>query len=231
MILKINEYSQALELRKSGQSIRYIAKTLKISTSTASVWCKEIELTTEQKLKLNAKSTNTELLRSYAQKRHLDKVDRNDKAFSKANLEISELSNNELFLTGLALYWAEGFKNISEGRVGFCNSDPRMIKFMMAWFRNVLKIPDLDFTLRAEFNISHAQRQQEIENYWSVITGIPIDQFNKPYLQKSVLLRNYLNAATYYGVLRIRIRKSTHLLPKLRGWIEGLSGSINELAT
>lgn len=231
MLIKINEHSEALILRKSGESIRSIAKKLKISTSTASLWCRAIELTTDQKTKLSLKSANIELLRSYANKRHHDKISRNQKVFEEAKSEINKLNSNEIFLSGIALYWAEGFKNLSEGRVGFCNSDPRMITFMMFWFRNILKIPDSDFTLRAEFNITHSQRQKEIEYYWSKITGIPLAQFNKPYFQKSMLLRNYPNKHTYYGVLRIRIRKSTHLLAKFRGWIEGLSVSISAETT
>lgn len=231
MPTKIKEYSQALDLRRSGVSIRSIAKKLKISTSTASIWCRNIQLTTDQKTKLSLKSVNIELLRTYAQKRHQDKLDRNQEGFDKAKSEIKKLNGNELFLTGLSLYWAEGFKNISEGRIGFCNSDPRMIKYMMYWFRNILKIPDSDFTLRAEFNIAHSERQKEIENYWSELTGIPLLQFNKPYFQKTILLRNYPNKNTYYGVLRIRIRKSSHLLAKFRGWIEGLSEIINEKTT
>lgn len=228
MVIKIHEYGQALGLRKSGRSIRSIAKQLKVSTSTASLWCREIELTTDQKINLSLKSANTELLRRYANKRHEDKIIRNKDIFEKAKGELTKLTNNELFLSGVALYWAEGFKNISEGRVGFCNSDPRMIKFMMFWFRNILKISDSNFTLRAEFNIIHSKRQQEIENYWSELTGIPLVQFNKPYFQKSVLLRNYPNKDIYHGVLRIRIRKSSHLLARFRGWIEGLSNTINE---
>lgn len=223
MLIKIKEHAQALELRKSGKSIRSIAKKLKISTSTASIWCRNVHLTTEQKTKLSLQSINTELLRKYAHKRHEDKINRNNKIFDDAQSEINKLSINEMFLAGLALYWAEGFKNISEGRAGFCNSDPRMIKFMMFWFRNVLNIPDSDFTLRAEFNITHSERQKEIEDFWSNITQIPLAQFNKPYLQKSVLLRNYPNRDTYNGVLRIRVRRSSHLLAKFRGWIEGLN--------
>lgn len=223
MPIKITEHSQALELRKAGRSIRSIAKQLKISTSTASVWCRTIQLTEDQKLVLFSKSANTELLRNYANKKHTDKLQRYKSTFDQAKQKINKVTENELFLTGVALYWAEGFKNISEGRIGFCNSDPRMIKYMMFWFRNILKIPDSDFTLRAEFNISHTGRQKDIELYWSEITKIPLDQFNKPYLQKSMFMRIYPNTDTYYGVLRIRIRKSTHLLAKLRGWIQGLS--------
>lgn len=220
---KIEKYNQAVLLRKSGESIRAISKRLKISTSTASLWCRNIELSFEQKAILASKSANIELLRFHANKRHEDKINRNKEIFEKARLDIQKLNKDELFLAGIALYWAEGFKNLSEGRIGFCNSDPRMIKFIINWFKKVLKIPKSEFILRAEFNIEHLNRRSEIEDYWSKVTGIPKFQFNNPYLQKSKFLRDYSNRGAYYGVLRIRVRKSSALLVRLRGWIEGLS--------
>lgn len=146
--------------------------------------------------------------------------------FQEARSEIKSLSGRELFLTGLALYWAEGFKNEKEGKLGFCNSDPKMIKFMIRWFKIALKIKPEDFILRAEFNESHKDRTKEIENYWSKLTEIPLTQFNKSFYQHSVWKREYPNRNTYFGVLRIRVRKSSELLNKMRGWINGLSNSL-----
>lgn len=227
----INKYHQARLLRKAGHSIRDIANQLKISSSTSSIWCKDIALSSKQRVKLDYKPEVINRLRFYAEKRHNDKLTRNKVIFNLAQGSINKLRKNEFFLIGLALYWAEGFKNISEHRVGFCNSDPRMIRFMMSWFRNSLNIPEENFTLRAEFNFEHASRQIEIENYWSELTGIPLSQFNKPYLQKAKLLRDYPHRGKYFGVLRIRIRKSSVLLEKIRGWIEGLSTAFPKVST
>lgn len=217
------KYEQARILRGQGWSIRQIAKHLKISTSTSSIWCEDIELLPEQRSALDSRGVHAKLLREFARQRHTDKLSRHNQIHNQAKKEIKSLSNNELFLIGLALYWAEGFKNIKEHRVGFCNSDPRMIELIMCWFRYSLKIPDNDFTLRVEFNISHKDRKDEIEDHWSKITDIPLSQFNSPYLQKTNQIKNYSDRGIYYGLLRIRIRRSSELLVQLRGWIEGLS--------
>lgn len=223
MIRDTIKYSSAIELRQSGKSIRNIASTLKISTSTASIWCRDVILTLKQQESLNFRGQNRLFLKQYSQKRHEDKIKRHASLLTTSKREIQKLNKEEMFKVGVALYWAEGFKNIREGRVGFCNSDPRMIKFIMYWFRKSLNIPDQDFILRVEFNIQHQERKDEIERYWSAITKIPLSQFNKPYLQRTNQIRDYKNRGPYYGMLRIRIRRSLNLLVKLQGWIEGLS--------
>lgn len=226
MINQIDKHNQAILLRQSGVSIRSIAKKLIISSSTASLWCRHILLNEEQLQQLKSRPKDIERLRLLSKKRHLDKINRHQKIHQTARNNMKPMTDEEFFKAGLALYWAEGFKNISEGRIGFCNSDPRMITFMIAWFKKILNVPIEDFTLRAEFNIEHLARKDEIELYWSNLTKIPLSQFNKPYLQKSKVLRDYSKKGTYYGVLRIRIRKSLAQLVQIRGWIDGMSASI-----
>lgn len=219
----IDKYNQARKMRQAGESIRRISQLLHISSSSASIWTRNVELSEMQKTRLAKRGNSAEQLRKFANERHEAKIQNSKKVFDESKNEIKKLKENELFLVGLALYWAEGFKNKQEQRVGFCNSDPRMINFIMKWFRETLKISDENFTLRAEFNQIHKNRQDEIENYWSVLTNIPKSQFNRPYLQKTKWNRDYSKRDKYCGLLRIRIRKSSQLLIKFRGWIEGLA--------
>jgi len=219
------EYEKALILRKAGKSIKKIAAILSVSVSIVSVWCRRVELTEQQKEKLKRRKVNIRHLRRLAKKSHLEKILRVKKLTRDAQTEIKTLTNLELFLTGLALYWAEGFKSIKEGRLGFCNSDPRMIKFMIKWFKKALKVKNEDFILRTEFNESHKERTEEIKAFWSKLTNMPLLQFEKPFYHRSTWLRDYSNRDNYFGVLRIRIRRSSELLNKMRGWINGLSNA------
>ena len=219
------EYEKAITLRKTGKSITKIAKLLGVSVSIVALWSRGVELTEEQKEKLKRRKVRVRHLRRLAKQSHLEKVLRVKKLLKDANAEIKPLSDQELFLTGLALYWAEGFKSIKEGRLGFCNSDPRMIKFIIRWFEKALKIKRENFILRTEFNQTHKDRTEEIKSFWSKITSIPLDQFEKPFFHRSTWLRDYSNKGDYYGVLRVRVRKSSELLNKTRGWINGLAHS------
>ncbi len=220
------EYEKALVLRKTGKSIKKIAAILGVSVSIVSVWCRGVELTEQQKEKLKRRKVNIRHLRHLAKQSHLEKISRVKRLFEDSLAEIKPLTGNELFLTGLALYWAEGFKSVKEGRLGFCNSDPRMIKFMLRWFQKALKISKKSFLLRTEFNESHKDRTEEIKSFWSQLTQVPLTQFEKPFYHHSVWLRDYPNREDYFGVLRIRVRKSSELLYKTRGWIKGLSNAV-----
>lgn len=220
------EYEKAIALRKKGISIKKIAKLLGVSVSIIAVWSRDVELTEEQKEKLKRRKVRVRHLRRLARQSHLEKVSRVKKLLKDANAEIKHLSDQELFLTGLALYWAEGFKSVKEGRLGFCNSDPRMIKFIIKWFEKALKIKRENFILRTEFNETHKDRTEDIKNFWSKLTNMPLNQFEKPFYHRSTWLRDYTNRGDYYGVLRVRVRKSSELLNKTRGWISGLSKAI-----
>jgi len=219
------EYKKALILRRTGKSLKKIATKLGVSVSIVSAWCREVELTEQQREKLKRRKVNIRHLRRLAKQSHLAKISRIRKHFEDSFAEIKPLTDNELFLTGLALYWAEGFKSVKESRLGFCNSDPRMIKFMLRWFQKGLKISKQNFLLRTEFNESHKDRTEEIKIYWSKLTQIPLSQFEKPFYQRSAWLKDYPNREDYFGVLRIRVRKSSELLYKTRGWIKGLSNA------
>lgn len=220
------EYEKAIALRKTGKSITKIAKLLRVSVSIVAVWSREVELTEKQKEKLKRRKVRIRHLRRLARQSHLEKVLRVKKLLKDAHAEIKPLSDQELFLTGLALYWAEGFKSVKEGRLGFCNSDPRMIKFIIKWFEKALKIKREDFILRTEFNETHKDRTEEIKSFWTKLTKIPLNQFEKPFYHRSTWLRDYSNRGDYYGVLRVRVRKSSELLNKTRGWINGLTQAI-----
>lgn len=52
---KLAEKLKAQELRVKGFSYKEILQTINVSKGTLSVWCKDIELTDEQKLRLLSK--------------------------------------------------------------------------------------------------------------------------------------------------------------------------------
>ena len=227
MIRKITEYKRALELRRKGRSIRRIAKLLNISPTTASSWCKPVQLSLKQLENLLKSKSRISHLRKLAKIKHKQTLIKVNALIEKSKAEINNLTDREFFIAGLSLYWAEGFKSLKEKRLGFCNTDPKMIKFMIKWFKKAIRIKSEDFILRTEFNESHRDRAEEIKNFWSRITNIPRNQFEKPFYHRSNWLREYPNRDKYFGVLRIRVRKSSELLNKTRGWINGLTSRIN----
>ena len=118
-------------LRRRGLSLNQIVKKTGIPKSTLRGWIKDVPLTLEQQNILKIKSySSLQEGRVNAQKKFKQiRFMKEKELFDKGKNEIGTLNNRELFIAGISLYWAEGFKNKHEKRLGFCNSDPKMIKF------------------------------------------------------------------------------------------------------
>ncbi len=71
-------------------------------------------------------------------------------------------------------------------------------------------------------NESHEYRIDEIVQHWADIFGIDKSIFQKSFYQKAKWQKVYEHPEEYFGVLRIRVRKSSDFLRKIHGFIEGL---------
>lgn len=214
---------EARGLRRAGDSIKEIAKKISVSTSSVSIWCRDIELTNEQQNYLKKRQIDP----TYGKRREY--YLRKKKEFDNKVLElkksgvasIGSLSKRDVFLVGIALYWGEGFKK--DHLVGLASSDTRISKFFVFWLRTCFDISYQDLILRVTANNAFRNKVAEMEKHWSKELNIPLDQFSKPYFQKSIWKKEYENKDGYNGVLRIKVRRSVNLLRKIYGYIEGVS--------
>jgi len=91
------------------------------------------------------------------------------KIIRQASCEIQRPLSTEIYrLMGAALYWAEGSRG---GRFCVTNSDPHFILFMTRWLERIFNIPPNN--LRAWLNIYSQQSDVELKEFWSDLTGIP----------------------------------------------------------
>jgi len=213
---------EARKLRSSGKSIKKIAKILDVSIGSVSAWCRNIELSPEQKKVLDTNARNPYYGGRGVYLRNLIKKTNSKIKKLKCDgiKEIGKLNNRELFLTGTALYWAEGFKKDSQ--VGLASLDPSMVKYFIKWLKTCFGYKIKDLTFRVTINISHKYRISQIEKFWSRELGVNLNQFQKPYLQKVKWKKTYENPEEYFGILRVRVKKSKDFLRKIYGFIEGL---------
>ncbi len=213
---------RAREMRKDGLGIKTIAYKLSVSSSTASLWCRDIELSKQQihvlEKRMHDPSYGRRLI--YTQQQRKEKEDRIFKLFTSGIQDVGRLSDKELFVVGISLYWAEGFKK--DSLVGFSNSDPEMTKIFLRWLQVCCNISKDKIKARLGVNETYVNKTKEIEQYWSKQLNLPLQQFQKPYIQKVQWKKQYDNPNEYHGVLRIRVSKSIELLRKIHGWIEGL---------
>lgn len=213
---------QARELRRNGWGIKTIANKLEVSSSTASLWCRDIELTAEQlkSLQVNAHNPYFGKRGEYIRKQMLTKENKVKKLLQAGLRNIGKLTPRELFIAGVALYWAEGFKK--DNLVGFSNSDPSMIRFIMRWFQESLGVKKERLRFRLALNESYESKARIIEQYWQLLLGVNESQFQKTFFQKVKWQKIYDNPEEYHGVLRVRVSKSIDLLRKIYGQVEGL---------
>lgn len=213
---------KAEKLRKQGRSVKDIAKNLGVSKGSVSLWTRDIILTPKQINKLyNNMQRGAALGRA---KSALINKEKRVKIFNSAIKEgIGELSlmtDREFLIAGIALYWGEGCKK--KHGVEFCNSDPKMIKFLIGWLTHSFGIPLASIYCRVGINVIHENRDEVVRKYWADITGIPLHQFAKTSFKLVTNKKTYENFEQHYGTLTVRVAKPGLLYTKILGLIEGL---------
>lgn len=224
------EKLKAKELRVLGMSIRKISETLGLNKSTVSYWCRDVVLSKKQKdnlIKEQRKEGIKALLKNAEIKRE-KRIKETKKLKNIGEEKVGILSHRDLFIAGLAFYWGEGYKEANE-EVGFTNSDPHAILFIMRWFQEVFCVEKKDFIIRITVNISHQNREEEILRYWSKILKIPRSQFNKITFIKTKKIKQYKNGKKYFGTARIKVRRGTQLKRIISGALDKLSNSYADL--
>lgn len=205
-------------------SYNEILKLVPVAKSTLSIWLKGVGLAKKQKQRLTEKRKQAQLKAQQACTQKRLKITTEIK--SAAQREVGKISSRELWLLGVALYWAEGTKqrakNVS-ARVTFSNSDPEMIKLFLKWLMECCGIPKKDIILAIYLHKTAKSREGEIKKYWVKATLFPLSQFNNTVWKNNKIKNKWRNInGNYYGLLRIVVNKSTNLNRKISGWIEGV---------
>jgi len=218
----VAEKTHVRELRVQGFSLNEIQSKTSIPKTTIRLWASDINLTEQQKQILQERALNAlQNGRKRSQIAQNKKRSANaKKLFIQGKKEVGSLTSREIFITGIALYWAEGFKNKYEHRLGFCNSDPFMITFYLKWLHESLGVKKEDVVARLTINSQYKEHTHDIEQYWSEITHIPLNQFTKAFYQNTQWRKQYSDN-NYHGVLRIHVKKSLDKLLKMKGWLDG----------
>ncbi len=220
---KSKEQIKARQLRQKGESIKEIAKSLSISKSTVSLWCRDIELTAKQIQRLYENMVvggyKGRLKGARIQKERKEKKIKD--YLIEGVKEIKSLTKKELLVAGLSLYWGEGGRK--NPGVRFYNSDPEIVKFIIKWFKAIFGITEERFLIYIMINETHKNRVGDVKKYWIKTTGISSGQFRKIILIKAKNKKVYENFNQHYGTLNIRLTKSADLYYRIMGLIKALN--------
>lgn len=217
---------QAIQLRKAGKSYSEISTVLDVPKSTLSFWLHNIHLSNAQQKHLVSKSNLAgiqSLLRHNKEQTVLAK-ERSQATRLKASRDIKHLNKNDLFLIGVALYWAEGYKRGADGSswkcIDFANSDPDMITLMMTFFRKYSQVAESKF--RIHLMLHDPKKEKQARTFWSNVTNLPLKQFVSTSFVVSRASQQKKPANLLpYGTIHIRIH-SVQLFFKMIGWIDRL---------
>ncbi|MEU0251971.1 hypothetical protein ABZ299_05515 [Streptomyces sp. NPDC006184] len=213
---------RARELRLQGWTYDRIQVELGCSKSSISLWVRDLPRPArrdpaEQARLASRKRWEHELTVREDERRHTKAV---------AQQEIGTLSDRELFIAGVALYWAEGAKDKPHARrerVIFVNSDPGMIRLFLAWL-DLLEVDREDVGYR--LMIHESADVDAVERYWADLVGADRGTFDRTTLKRhnpKTVRKN--TGEDYRGCLALTVRRSAELYRRIEGWWYGIVGA------
>jgi hypothetical protein len=224
MVLDFSIKEKAVSLRKQGKTYTEILKEIPVAKSTLSEWFRDVKLSKPQIQKLTLKKLQA--ARRGGEAKRTQRIQRQKDIFEQAYKDITHISKRELWLIGIALYWAEGSKEKEYqpgSRLLFGNSDSRMIKIFLKWLTEAVNIPIDQIGLDIYIHENSKNNENVVKRYWSRVTGFPLDKFKNIYFKKHKIKTNRKNIGkAYYGGVRISVKSSSTLLRKVTGWTEAI---------
>lgn len=215
---KLEEKEIAIKLREKGLSYNEIQKRVKVSKDTISRWCRDVILSPEQMERLlKRKLAGSERGRLINTKKQQEKRLRETEYLLKqGKKEVGKLSKRDRFLAGIALYAGEGGKT----RIGFANTDPKIINFMMSWFREFCITPESKF--RGAIWIHDNLDADKAKIFWSGLSGIPPSQFHKTYVVANKINSRKIRKNIHsFGVFSVKF-SDIKVHRKILGWLAGV---------
>ena len=218
------EKETAIKLRKKGYSYSEILKKVPVAKSTLSLWLRSVGLAKKQKQRLTDKKKAAQQKGAEARRRQRIEITKEIK--DKSRKEIEKISNKELWLIGIALYWAEGEKEKmcrSGTSTSFANSDPKMVRVYLKWLKECCGIAKNDIKFRIYLHETAAEKIEKVQKHWAKTTNSQLDKLEKISWKKNKIKTNRVNIEeNYNGLLQIRVKRSVNLNRKISGWIEGI---------
>ena len=184
-MVRVLDRERAIKLRKLGCSYSQIKQKIGISRSTLSGWFSKYPLTPKQQLLLknNRHRIKEHSIEKGKETKRLKREKRIKAVYDLERKRFFGLSERELLIAGLFLYWGEGKKDI-RSYVGISNTDPQLVKFSLYWLVRAMKV-NRD-KIRISLHLYSDMNVYKEMNYWSKELNIPLNQFIKPYIKKNL---------------------------------------------
>ncbi|WP_340560874.1 hypothetical protein [Streptomyces sp. GSL17-111] len=221
---KAHLWEEARRLRRAGRRYAEIAAELGVSRSSVSLWVRDLPKPPPDLDRLHR-------MREARWAPHRERTAALRRATRAAAAgEIGELTDRELLLLGVGLYWAEGEKSkpwAVRERVVFVNSDPGVIRVFLAWLALLGVRGD---QLRLRVMIHESADVAEAERYWAEVAQVDVTALSKTTLKKhnpKTVRKN--TTGDYRGCFVVGVVQGVDLYRRIEGWwygiVEGVSSA------
>ncbi len=189
--------NEAVKLRKEGNSYAFISAKLSVAKSTLSEWLKGVPFMPNDLFKNNILENN----------RHVVEISRIDKANSVraaidyAKEQVGTLNDREFFMFGLGIYLGEGSKVGGYTRIS--NSDPRIIKFSIEWFKKCFGLTDHNFRVR--IHLYPDNDEDEVIKFWMKSLNLKKESFFSSYIDVRQNKKKSREGVLPYGTAHLSI--------------------------
>ncbi|MGW1813946.1 hypothetical protein ACWCQM_10330 [Streptomyces sp. NPDC002125] len=212
--------AKARELRLQGMTYDQIQVELGCSKGSISLWARDLPKPVRSRSAIE-QARLAGRLRWDHELAVRDEERQRTKAAAQA--AIGNLTDRELLLIGVGLYWSEGAKDKPYDRrenLAFVNSDPGMIETYLAWLAVVGVTPD---RICFRVMIHETAEVEAAERYWAELVGIDASALQKTTLKKHNPKTSRKNTGeTYHGCLVIRVSQGAELYRRVEGWWRGI---------
>lgn len=206
--MKVQKQNEARELRKQGLSLAEISNKLGVSKSSASLWTRQVVLSTEAIERLTSK-------RSIPNEHYINKRRRNREIGFSTSVDCDDL--NVLWGIGASLYWAEGSKKISECTI--TNSDPTLLRVFIKFLDRCLRVNKSSIRLWIYSYIDVGKTKEDLVNYWT--KELNLDQVENVYM--SFIKSKKKKIKNQFGVARLSVFDGS-VVQRIYGVIDKING-------
>lgn len=178
---KNQQKNKALKMRKLGMSYSQIKEKIGVSKSSLSVWLREYPLSDKKINDLRANSPKR--IEKFRNTMMAKREAASALVYKKMSNKIGKLSQRDVLIGGIFLYWGEGSKS-ADYVTSVSNTDPNVLKFFLRWLslfgvdKNKLSVT---LHLYKDMNI-----KKEVD-YWVKELNIPRSCMRNPYIKDSKL--------------------------------------------
>jgi hypothetical protein len=224
----MNSKETAIKFRQDGLSIKEICEIISKPYTTVTRWVKNIKLTDLQELALAKRSPHylkSSVAAKFYSKTHAENRESFREEGRKRVDNFKNLSDKELTLVGISLYWGEGTKT-SKNELSFCNSDFSMIQVYILFLKRILNISEQDIRLEIQC-YTDLETKENIIKFWLEKTGL--NDKNLKYIlvnNKPISSKQKRKGKSKYGTCYLKVNK-TDKIQNMLGMLESLSGFRN----